>query len=323
MDTLFSMQVFTKVVETENFAEAARRLGLSPAKVTRHIQSLEQRLGARLINRTTHRFSLTEAGAGYHERCVKLLAELEIAEESVRSLSNLPRGRLRLTAPADLGRVELWPLVRDFMQRHPQIQVDLVLTNRVADLVEEEFDLAIRTTDGMLDGSLIARKLATSRTFLCASPDYLRSHGVPQSPDDLMHHRCLLFGSGRHQGWVLSRDGETQRLRVPGCLQANQVRLLRRAAVDGMGIAMQPTFSMWEDLAAGRLQTLLEEWRADTISLYIVYPSRRFLPAKTRLFIDFLAEAFDNDPDHDPWLARALREPPGGRRGRARGRRAA
>ena len=317
MDTILSMRVFAKVVEAENFTEAARRLKLSPPMVTRHIQSLERRIGARLINRTTHQFSLTEAGALYHERCVRLLSDIEEAEETAGSLGRLPQGRLRLSAPVDFGRAELWPIVREFMRRHPQIQVHLILTNRLVNLVEEEVDLAVRMAEGPLDGSLIARKLATSRLLLCASPAYLRSHGVPQTPEDLLAHRCLLYGTGvRHDGWEFSRDGTAQRVKVPGCLQSNQLRLLCQAAVEGTGIVMQPSFSVWSHLAAGRLRTVLDGWSAGRLGVFLVFPSRSFLPAKTRLFIDFLTDKFRNDPDRDVWIerVRARPEAPGRRR---------
>lgn len=308
MDTVLSMRVFAKVVETENFTEAARRLKLSPPMVTRHIQGLERRLGTRLINRTTHRFSLTEAGAHYHERCLRVLAEIEEAEDAVGSMSRLPRGRLRLTAPVDFGRAGLWPSIRDFMRRHPEIEIDLVLTNRTVDLIEEGIDLAIRVSEDPVDSALIARKLATSRQVVCASPAYLRRHGVPQAPDDLLGHRCLVYGRrGRHEGWTFSRHGQSQRIKVPGGLQSNQVGLLCQAAVDGMGIVMQPTFSVADHLAAGRLRTLLDDWDAGRLGVYIVFPSRRFLPAKTRLFIDFMVDVFRNDPDRDAWLGAAKR----------------
>ena len=161
MDTLLSMRVFARVVDSGSFTEAARRLGLSPPMVTRHIQALEHRIGSRLIQRTTHQFSLTEAGAIYHEHCVQLLSDIEEAEGIVGSLGRLPQGRLRLSAPIDFGRVELWPIVREFMRLHPQVQVNLVLTNRLVDLIEEDFDLAIRVSEHPLEGTLIARKLAT------------------------------------------------------------------------------------------------------------------------------------------------------------------
>jgi len=310
LDTLLSMRVFTKVVEAENFTEAARRLKLSPPMVSRHIQSLEQRVGVRLINRTTHQFSLTEAGAIYHERCIRLLSEIEEAEEAVGSVGRLPRGRLRLSAPSDFGRAELWPIVRDFMHRYPQINVDLI---------EEEIDLSIRVSERPLDGALVARKLATSRQVVCASPAYLRRHGSPQTPRDLLAHKCLLYGAAvGHEGWEFRRNDKSQRVKVPGCLQSNQLRLLGQAAVEGVGITMQPTFGVWEHLAAGRLQTVLDDWSAGSLSIFVVFPSRSFLPAKTRLLIDFLVGRFRNDPDRDVWIDRARRRPLAARRRKGR-----
>jgi DNA-binding transcriptional LysR family regulator len=181
-----------------------------------------------------------------------------------------------------------------------------VLTNRVVDLIEEEFDLAIRVAEGALDGSLIARKLATSRQVVCASPAYLRRHGMLRVPADLLAHKCLVYGmAGRHEGWVFGRNGKSQRVKVPNVLQCNQLRLLCQAAVEGAGIVLQPTFSGWEQLAAGRLRTLLDDWSAGGPGVFIVFPSRRFLPVKTRLFIDFVADIFRNDPDRDVWIDRA------------------
>jgi DNA-binding transcriptional LysR family regulator len=206
----------------------------------------------------------------------------------------------------DFGRVELWPMIRDFMRRYPQILVDLILTNRLVDLIEEEIDLAIRISERPLDGTLIARKLATSRQVVCASPAYLRRHGIPQTPRDLLAHACLLYGTAvRHEGWEFSRNGKSQRIKVPGCLQSNQLRLLCQSAVEGTGIVMQPTFSIWEHLAAGRLKTVLDDWSAGGLGIFVAFPSRSFLPAKTRLFIDFLAAKFRNDPDRDVWTDRA------------------
>jgi DNA-binding transcriptional LysR family regulator len=315
VDTFVGMRVFAKVVETESFAEAARRLKLSPAMVTKHIQGLEQRVGTRLLNRTSRRFSLTEAGAIYHQRCVTLLADLDNAEHAVGNLGRMPRGRLRVTAGADFGGDELWPIARAFMQKYPEISIDLILTDRMVDLVGEEVDLAIRMVERDLDPSLVARKLAVSRLVLCASPEYLRTAGVPKTPDDLASHRCLLHGDRfRHDGWVLRRNGCTRRVRVAGRIQSNRGSVLRDAAVDSLGIAMLPTFDIWRQLAAGCVRAVLPDWDAGALGIFVVFPSRKFMPAKTRLFIDFLAERFDRGPDHDVWFARAQPRGPGAAR---------
>lgn len=305
MDTFFSMKVFTKVAEAGNFAEAARRLKLSAPMVTRHIRSLEQRIGTRLINRTTHRFSLTEAGYIYNERCIRLLADIAEAESATSAISQLPRGRLRLSATPSFGTSELWPIARDFAQKYPDITVDLALTDRLVDLIEEEFDLAIRMAVKSLDPSLVVRRLATSRCVACASPEYLRARRSPKMPDDLMHHRCLAHGSGneRHK-WTFKRGGKTQIVTFEPAMQSTHMSLLRQAAIDGGGIVIQPTFNVWQDVSAGRLAIILDDWDAGQLGVFVVFPNRKFLPVKTRLFIDFLVGAFRNDPHHDIWLER-------------------
>ena len=306
MDTYQSMRVFAKVAEAESFAEAARRLRMSPPMVTRHIRNLEERVGARLINRTTHRFSLTEAGAMYHERCVRLLSDLEEAEDVTGTLNRLPHGRLRISAPVDFGRLEVWPIVRDFMRRYPDIQISMALTNRQVDLVEEGIDLAIRISRGPLDGSLVARKLATSQLVVCASPAYWRRCGKPKVPEDLLGHKCLLYGSQPwHARWQFNRGNEERYVEVAGFLQTDQLSLLSQAAVEGEGAVMQPTFSVWRELGAGKLKTALDDWTAGAVGIYVVFPSRRFLAAKTRLFIDQLTSRFRNDPDQDVWSSGA------------------
>lgn len=306
MDTFQSMRVFAKVAEAESFAEAARQFRMSPPMVSRHIRNLEERIGARLINRTTHHVSLTEAGALYHERCVRLLSDLEEAEDIAGTLNRLPHGRLRVSAPVDFGRLELWPIMRDFMRRYPDIQINMALTNRQVDLVEEGIDLAIRISRGPLDGSLVARKLATSQLVVCASPDYWRRCGMPKAPEDLSGHKCLLYGSQPwHAGWEFRRESEKRYIEVAGFLQTDQLSLLSQAAVEGEGVVMQPSYCVWRELCSGKLQRALADWDAGGVGIYVVFPSRRLLAAKTRLFIDRLASAFRNDPDRDVWVRRA------------------
>ena len=310
VDTFLSMKVFTKVAEAGNFAEAARRLKLSAPMVTRHIRSLEQRIGTRLINRTTHRFSLTEAGHIYNERCIKLIADIQDAESATSAITQLPRGKLRLSATPSFGASELWPVASHFMQKYPDISVDLVLTDRLVDLIEEEFDLAIRMAVKSLDPSLVMRKLAVSRCVPCASPRYLSSIRSARTPDDLTGHRCLAHGTGNDtHKWIFKRGGRTQTVTFEPAIQSTHMSLLRQAAIDGAGIVIQPSFNVWQDIAAGRLVTILDEWDAGELGVFAVFPSRKLLPVKTRLFIDFLAGAFRNNSNHDVWLERARSMP--------------
>jgi DNA-binding transcriptional LysR family regulator len=306
MDTLVSMRVFVRAVEAESLAAAARRLKLSPATVTKHVQGLERRLGTRLLNRTTRRFSLTEAGAAYYERCRTSLAEVEAAEAAARSLGAQPRGHLRITAPMYFAPSELRPIIQGFIERYPDITVEVLVTNRRIDLVEDGLDLAVRIAADALEPSLIARRLATSRLLTCASPTYLQRAGVPRQPPDLLRHRCLTTTLFRlDEGWVFSRDGKSETLALPITLQSNNNELLCEAAADGFGITIQPTINIWRNLATGRLTRILEDWSPGELGVFVVYPSRRDLPAKTRLFIDYLTARFPKGPRHDVWLERA------------------
>jgi DNA-binding transcriptional LysR family regulator len=306
VDTLTSMRVFARVVEAESLAAAARRLKLSPATVTKHIQSLEKRFGARLLNRTTRRFSLTEAGAAYHERCVSALAEVDAAEAAAGSLGAQARGQLRITAPMYFAPSELRPIVQGFIERYPEITVDVLVTNRRVDLVEDGLDLAVRIAQQAIEPSLIARRLATSRLMACASPAYLRRAGVPVHPADLRQHRCLTATLFKlDEGWVFERNGKSEKVKLPVTLQSNNNELLCEAAADGFGITIQPTINVWRNLASGRLTRILDKWSLGDLGVFVVYPSRKHLPAKTRLFIDFLAAQFPKGAQHDVWLERA------------------
>jgi DNA-binding transcriptional LysR family regulator len=305
MDTLTSMRAFARVVETKNFTQAAKRLKLSPAMVTKHIQSLEQRIGTRLVNRSTRQLSLTEAGAAYYERCVQLLADIEDAEEAAGSLGALPRGHLRISAPMYFGVTEVRPIVQEFMRKYPDITVDFLVSNRNVDLIEEGRDLAVRVSAQGLPPALIARRLATSRLMMCASPKYLKQAGNPRTPSDLAGHRCLAANLFRWtDGWTFRRGAQTETVKVSLCLQSNNNELLTDAAADGMGIAIHPSFNVCGHIAAGRLVTLLDDWSIGDVGVFVVFPSRKFLPAKTRLLIDFITAAFPRGPDHDPWFER-------------------
>lgn len=307
MDTLVSMEIFAKVAEAGSFAEAARRLRISPAMVTKHIQALESRVGARLISRNSRQNHLTEAGALYWQHCRTLLSELRHIEDEAGALGQLPRGRLRLTAAYDFGVAELEPAMLDFMMKYPDINIDLELTTRFVDLIKEEFDLAVRIVSRPLDDStLVARRFATSRLVLCAAPDYLRRHGTPTDPVDLARHPCLVYtGSVWRNEWPFARRGDTRTVRVSARLQTNNNQTLCTAATQGAGIVMQPTFNVWKQLRTGELELVLQDWQIGDLGAYIVFPHRQFLPAKVRTFVDFLAERFRGRANQDVWLDRA------------------
>jgi DNA-binding transcriptional LysR family regulator len=303
MDTLHCIHAFAKVVEAGSFAGAARRLSLSPATVTKRIQHLERRLGTRLFNRNTRQVRLTEAGARYARHCGAMLAELAQVEAEVAEMGRLPQGRLKITAAYDFGVRELEPAALAFARQYPEIKLDLQLTQRFVDLSKEDFDLAVRCVTVPGEADLIVRRLATSRLIACAAPEYLRRHGRPKVPADLQRHNCLVYtGTPWKNEWSFMRDGCAETIRISGNLRTNDNGLLRRAVIDGIGITIQPTFNIWQDLQAGQLERVLGGWRLEELGIYVVFPQRRYLPGKVRAFVDFLASHFRNSPDRDIWL---------------------
>ena len=299
MDLLAGMAVFARVVEARGFSAAARDLGMSKSAVSKQVTRLEDRLGARLLNRTTRRLSLTAAGAAFHEHCQRMLAEAEAAERAVTQLQVEPRGVLKLNAPMSFGVLHLAPALPDFMRRYPELTLDLALSDRVVDLIDEGYDLAVRI-GRLADSSLVARRLAPSRRVVCGAPAYFERHGRPLRPEDLRRHNCLLYTymtSGdewRYHG----PDGEGA-VKLTGTLRANNGEVLRDALLAGLGVAPMPTFMVGHDLAAGRLVTVLSEYADLDTSVYAVWPHSRHLSTKVRVFVDFLAERFGPEPYWD------------------------
>jgi DNA-binding transcriptional LysR family regulator len=302
------MQVFAKIAEAGSFAEAARRLRIAPATVTKHVQALEKRIGARLINRDTRRVQLTEAGVLYWRRCQALLSELAQVENEAAGLGQLPRGRLRLTAGDGFGTSELQPAVLEFMEVYPDITVDLELTTRYIDLIKEEFDVAVRTSGAPLDGAVVARRIASSRLITCAAPSYLALYGAPRNPSDLESHACLVYtGTRWGNDWPFTRGDETRKVRVPARLQTNSNLALCHAAKRGAGITIQPSFNVWKELRSGELELVLDEWHVGELDVHVVFPHRQYMPAKVRVFVDFLAQRFRGGAHRDVWLDRVSR----------------
>lgn len=287
MDTLLSLQVFRRVVEAGSFVAAAERLGLSPAMASKHVMHLENRLGARLLNRTTRRLSLTEAGRAYYDRCSLALNDLDEAAAAIGAAKTTPSGLLRVNALLSFGLRHVAPLIPDYGARNPQVTVEMTFNDRLIDLVEEGYDLAIRGTVGEArPTSLIARELVQLRLVACAAPAYLARHGVPRAPSDLLDHNCLTFLPARE--WAFGRE----RVVVGGNFIADNLDALRTAALAGAGIARLGTDIVGEDLKSGRLVPVLDTYETPGIGVYAVYPSRRHLSAKVRSFIDFLVERF-------------------------------
>jgi len=309
VDRFESMRIFAKVAESRSFAAAAARLNFSAGMVSQHVKALEDRLGARLLNRTTRKVSLTEVGRSYYERCTRLLADLEEAEHAASDLQTAPRGDLRVNATPSFGMVQLAPAIADFTARFPEVSIELMLSDRIVDMVDEGFDLAVRV-EPMPDSSLIARQLATVRLVICGAPSYLRKHGEPRTPADLANHNCLtLTGCSYLRNWHLGAAGRAPLDIAPqGTLRANSAGVLMCAAIAGHGLACLPTYLAGEALRAGRLVTVLDDYVAPPFTLRALYPHSRHLSTKVRAFVDFLAERFAGEPAWDSWSKRSLEE---------------
>jgi DNA-binding transcriptional LysR family regulator len=295
MDRLLALSVFAKVVEQGSFARAAERLELSTSAVSRHVADLEAHLGARLLNRTTRRLSLTETGAAFYERCVQLLADLEEAEEAVTSTAIVPRGTLKLTCSITFGIRHLAPAIAAFAALHPQMRFDVELSDRVVDIVDEGFDLAVRIGE-IGSQSLIGRRIGASQLICCAAPVYLRERGTPTAPGDLIEHTCLSYEylPSRNVWRFCDRDGNCQDIRITGTAHANNGEMLTALATAGIGICYEPDFIVAPELRTGALVQLMRDFSAPSVAIYVVYPSRRHLSAKVRAFVDFLIERFES-----------------------------
>lgn len=284
---------FTRVVDAGSFSGAARLLGVPTSTVSRRVARLEARLGVRLLQRTTRRLSLTDAGRILHGRGERILAELADAGRAVAEMQATPRGTVRLTAPAAVGEL-LTPLLAELLERHPELDVELELTDRVVDLIDEGFDLALRAGP-LRDSTLVAHKLSDAPVRLVASPAYLERRGTPRRYQELAQHDCILFAPwSERSSWTLLCPEGKVRVRVRGRIKANSVRVVHEAALAGLGIALFPTLACHrEDLAAGRLKVVLPEVGLPPQTLWIVYPSRSHLAPKVRTVVEHVKERFD------------------------------
>jgi DNA-binding transcriptional LysR family regulator len=286
------MAVFARVVEAQSFTAAAAQLGMSRSAVSKTIAALEDRLGARLLNRTTRRLALTEVGQAFYERSARIVAEAEDAELAVSSLQAVPRGTLRINAPVSFGALHLAPALADFLQRYPELRVDIALADRVVDLLDEGYDLAVRI-GALADSSLIARRLADNHMVVCAAPAYWRRRGRPDEPRDLARHACLTYAYQHNPNtWPFAGPDGPFAVRVEGPLVSNNGDLSRAAALAGLGVVALPRFLCGPDLAAGRLEPVLGAWMPPPTGIHAVYPHARHLSVKVRAFLDFLAERF-------------------------------
>ena len=297
--SLHQMTVFARTVSTGSLSAAARELGVSTAVVSRKLGALEARLGVRLLNRTTRRIALTDEGARYHEACVRILAEIEEADAEAAARRVEPQGVLKVALPASFGHKHIAPLIPKFAERYPAVQLALSLSDRTVNVIDEGFDLAIRIAE-LQDSSLAARKLAPNRRVVCASPAYLRRRGTPATPHDLARHNCLTTTEFQMNWDYKDPEGNPGSVRVSGHYACDNWEVLRDWAVAGLGIALKSTWDVRRDLENGSLVPLLPGYTfGSEVAIFAVYPHRRHLPAKTRVFIDFLAESLGPEPYWD------------------------
>lgn len=290
LDDLASLRVFVRVVELENFSEVARRMGITPATVSKHVASLEAALRARLVNRTTRRLYITEAGQKLYEHCVRVMAELEEAQSSLSEIGGEPSGRLHATGPYIFTMAKVSPKLPGFMQRYPHVTIELDLSVEKLDLFHEHIDVALRIAES-IDPGLVAFKLAPYRRVFCASPTYLGSRGVPAVPEDLHSHNCIVTrGANLNSSWPTLREGANVPMRVSGTLVTNNGVVARDAALAGLGVTMAPYWLIEDDLKSGRLVEVLASYAPTNRAVYAVLPRQGPLVPKVRAFVEFLRE---------------------------------
>ncbi len=293
MDTFTRMQAFVEVVEEEGFSAAARKLGRSKALMSRYVRELEDDLGILLLNRTTRQFSLTEAGQQYYESAMDILRRLADMQETVRETGSGLRGRLRVSAPRSLTDLEIGLPFVEFAAEYPDITLELNLDDRIVNLVDEGYDVAIRISR-LTDSALIARKLGYFRLVLCASPDFIATHGKPETPRDLVRFPAIVDANwkGRSNWIFLDEEGKEATTTVNAIFEVNSPEVAKRAALAGLGLTLSPEFSVEREIRDGSLISLLEDYIPTGGGVYAVYPHRRLVPAKVRVFVDFMAKWF-------------------------------
>jgi len=294
MDRIRELDSFVAAVEAGSFVKAADALDTSKAVISKHVLGLEQRLGVRLLNRTTRRQSLTDAGRSYFERAKQILEALEDADATVASSALRPTGTLRITAPLTFGLQSLAPLWGGFMSRYPEVKLDITLSDRVVDLIDEGLDVAVRIAR-LPDSSLVSRKLASARMVMCASPAYLRKRGAPKTLAEVARHPVLAYTYlSTGDTWKFERENVAHQVTTNPIMRSNNGDTCRAAALAGRGIILQPSFMIAADLECGDLVEVLPEYKGVELGVYAVYPSRKLLSAKVRVLVDFLAEKITN-----------------------------
>ena len=305
MDRWTEIELFVQVAETGSLSRAAEALNLSNAAASRHLSALEERLSARLVERNTRRLYLTDTGREFFSRAKGILADLKDAESAVNATALNPTGVLRITASLSFSLHHVAPLLREYTQRYPNVTVHVEAANRYLDIIDNNIDVAVRTREVEPDSNITIRRLAETRRILAAAPRYFAQHGFPKTLDDLQHHKLLIYTHANNPNELrFSRDGETTLVTAKGLLESNDGQILRTAALDGLGILVQPTYILYNDIVAGRLVPVLDEWDLPRLTINLAYPSRKHLSAKVRTFIDFMAEHFSKQDYERKWTGR-------------------
>jgi DNA-binding transcriptional LysR family regulator len=305
LDRWTEIELFVQVAETGSIGRAAQALALSNAAASRHLSALEQRLGARLVERNTRRLYLTDTGQEFFSRAKNILAELRDAESAVNATALDPAGTLRITASLSFSLQHVAPLLREYTRRYPKVTVHVEAANRYLDIIDNNIDVAIRTREIEPDSNITIRRLAETRRILAAAPRYLAEHGFPASLEDLHKHKLLIYTHAHKPNELrFTRDGQTTTVTVKGLLESNDGQILRTAALDGLGILVQPSYIVYPDIVAGRLVPVLDDWDLPRLTINLAYPSRKHLSAKVRSFIDFVAEHFEKQDYERKWTGR-------------------
>ena len=304
MDRWTEMELLVQTTELGSMSRAAEALNMSNAAASRHLAALEARVGARLMQRSTRGLTLTEAGESFYQSCKSVLSDIKDAEAAASATALNPTGTLRVTASLSFSMQHIAPMLKEYTARYPNVRVYVEVSNRYHDLIDNNIDVAIRTREFERDSNTTIRRLAATRRILAASPGYLNVHGAPQNVEDLAQRPLLLYTYANCPNELKFRRGdETRSLRVQGLLESNDGQVLRAAALSGLGILVQPKYILYEDLVAGRLVSVLDDWDLPQLSVNIAFQSRRHMSAKVRTFIDFLVAHFDRMDYHRKWTA--------------------
>jgi DNA-binding transcriptional LysR family regulator len=302
MDRLTGMKVFSAVARLGSFSAAAKELKISRAMASKFINDLEGNLGARLLNRTTRKLSLTEVGQAYFERINNILTEIEEADLSVTELQTEPVGTLKIMSPPSFGSFHLARAITGYKEQFPNVNIELILTDGIPDLIEEGMDMAIQLGE-LEDSNVIARKLSSSRLVVCGSPEYFAKYNIPETPQQLSEHNCLkLIQELPIIDWKLKIDGKEKKINVSGNLKSNMADSLRIAAINGCGLVQLPTYMVGLDIKSGRLKPVLEKYEPGELPIHAIYAHRKYLSAKVRTFINYIQSYFQSPPYWDKWM---------------------